>query len=182
MSKLLLAIRKAKESARGVLSSQTHREVGTPVDVRAVADSMGIKVTEEIFPTNKVSGFLKQLPEGKVLVVVNKKHPEERKRFTIAHEIGHFALHALESLHVDDALTAQPAYFRDAESSKATKLKEIEANQFAAELLMPSDEIQGFAMEKIRMGKSVDEAVEELAKQYKVSMVAMAIKAGVASH
>jgi Predicted Zn peptidase len=52
-----------------------------------------------------------------------------RKRFTIAHEIGHFVLHSREGLEKNDT-TASFTVWNDAN-------EEAEANFFAAELLMP---------------------------------------------
>ncbi len=154
----------------------TKREQGSPVDVYEIAELHHITVKEKEFPSSEISGFLKMNDGGKAVIVVNKEHSKVRRRFTIAHELGHYALHARETLHVDDFVTAQSAFFRDAESAKATKIKEIEANQFAAELLMPSREIQVMVREKIKSNMSVDEVIDELAKQYQVSTVAMAIK------
>jgi len=55
--------------------------------------------------------------------------------FTIAHEIGHFILHHGESdLFIDTTYVA----FRDSESTKGENRAEIQANQFAAALLMPA--------------------------------------------
>ena len=55
---------------------------------------------------------------------------EGRKRFTLAHELGHYFLHRKNiTIHNDDALTLET--FRNGS-------QETEANQFASELLMPS--------------------------------------------
>jgi len=54
-----------------------------------------------------------------------------RKRFTMAHELGHFELHHNKNTHLEDnSLTLD--YFKNGG-------QEYEANQFATELLMPSD-------------------------------------------
>ena len=54
-----------------------------------------------------------------------------RKRFTLAHELGHFELHHNENTHLEDnSLTLD--YFKNGG-------QEYEANQFATELLMPSN-------------------------------------------
>ncbi|GET30792.1 ImmA/IrrE family metallo-endopeptidase [Prolixibacter sp. SD074] len=53
-----------------------------------------------------------------------------RRRFTLAHELGHFAMHHNVDTHLEDnALTLD--YFKNGG-------QEYEANQFATELLMPS--------------------------------------------
>ncbi len=62
-----------------------------------------------------------------------------RQRFTIAHELGHFFLHRASSTVFVDAA---PIFFRDESSSNGSQREEIEANAFAAELLMPEDAIR----------------------------------------
>lgn len=178
MSNLSIAIDRARSSAKETIKN-IERSPRTYVDVFAIAESLGITIADPVaFESDQISGFLKRNSDSVAEIVVNKNHTEQRRRFTIAHEIGHFVLHARELLHVDDNVSAQPAFFRDAESSKATKLKEIEANQFAAELLMPSEEIQDLVKEKIEEGEAFDDAVSELADLYQVSQIAMTIKIG----
>tara|TARA_B100000378_G_C18031236_1_gene407572 strand:+ start:1262 stop:1630 length:369 start_codon:yes stop_codon:yes gene_type:complete len=75
------------------------------------------------------------LKDGMRAIVVNSLHHPNRQRFTIAHELGHHQLHLplLEKgVHVDKAI-----FRRDQSASKGVQPYEIEANHFAAELLMP---------------------------------------------
>src|SRR4051795_483327 len=77
-----------------------------------------------------LSGML--LPAHKE-VWVSRHEPWERRRFSIAHEVGHFLLHAGER---SDGVFCRAADLRpDPESPE--RLREREANRFAAELLMP---------------------------------------------
>jgi len=64
-------------------------------------------------------------------------------------------------------------YNRDAKSAEGTDIKEIDANQFAAELLMPKRFLQR-DLENIAMDVEDETAIEELAKKYKVSLQALA--------
>jgi Zn-dependent peptidase ImmA (M78 family) len=59
-----------------------------------------------------------------------------RQRFTIGHELGHLTLHHGHDLILERLVRLN---FRDATSSTANDEEEIEANHFAAELLMPHD-------------------------------------------
>lgn len=71
------------------------------------------------------------------VIGVNSRHHANRRRFTLAHELGHFVLHreALAGqIHVDRRFRV---LMRDENSASGTDGREIEANQFAAELLMP---------------------------------------------
>lgn len=60
-------------------------------------------------------------------------------------------------------------------SSLATDDREIEANQFAAELLMPLDLISA-AIKKLPKKMETENAVAELANQFDVSVQAMTIR------
>jgi Zn-dependent peptidase ImmA (M78 family) len=62
-------------------------------------------------------------------ILVNAAHPNVRKRFTIAHELGHFLRHRdrITNRLIDDKM------YR----SVLGTTKEKEANQLAADLLMP---------------------------------------------
>lgn len=58
--------------------------------------------------------------------------------------------------------------------------EEIEANQFAAEVLMPSeillDRIAYLSLEYAPIGDSTEEAIDELAAEFKVSKQALQIR------
>src|SRR3989338_6821566 len=64
-----------------------------PVNVEEVARGYGLEVVEFAFH-EKISGLLKK-EQG--IIGVNKTHHPVRRRFTIAHELGHFLLgHGME--------------------------------------------------------------------------------------
>lgn len=60
-----------------------------PVDVRGIAEEIGISVIEKIITG---SGYL-LLERGEYTIYVNTLEPHTRKNFTIAHELSHFFLH-----------------------------------------------------------------------------------------
>lgn len=104
-----------------------------PVDVYAIARQLGIRVVKTSMP-NDVSGML--IREGGTLTVgLNEEHHPNRQRFTLAHEIGHQQLHRGRPLILDSQVRVN---MRDAQSARATDREEIEANRFAADLLMPA--------------------------------------------
>lgn len=183
MTGLKFAIQRAKKKAQEILERSSHKP-GTPIDIRALAKQLQAEVKEIEFEDNSVAGFLRREKDGSALIAVNKKNSTERKRFTVAHELGHLLLHASETLHVDKQGTATPVYFRNDESSKATRINEIEANQFAAELLMPSDEILKSIKKLVSENEhiTIEDAVNQLADTYKVSAAAMSIKLGVSAY
>jgi Zn-dependent peptidase ImmA (M78 family) len=147
-----------------------------PVDVRRVAQNINIQVHEE--ELGDISGLI--FREGsQVTIGVNSSHHENRKRFTIAHEIGHFYLHAQNPLFVDKVFAVK---LRDHASSEAINMDEIEANAFAAELLMPThmlrkdlQQVSSDILDYTADG-SLDIVLDRLAKTYQVSKQAMTIR------
>ena len=106
-----------------------------PVRVDRLAKERGIKIRYEPLD-DELSGmcFYK---DAVAFVGVNARHAPNRQRFTIAHEIGHILLHQdvlQKGAHVDKTITMLR---RDGESAQGSVLIEIQANQFAAALLMP---------------------------------------------
>src|SRR4051794_27355690 len=76
---------------------------GPAVDVAALAESEGALVVAEPEP-NDFSGFLYQSGNSAPVIGVNSKHPLNRRRFTIAHELGHLLLHSKRGVHLDEAV------------------------------------------------------------------------------
>ena len=104
------------------------------VDVMRIAEQEGINVLAKDLESD-ISGIL-VIRDGKAAIGYNAHHHINRQRFTVAHELGHYILHRhLRDLFIDDTLT----FYRDAASSEGEYLQEIQANSFAAELLMPRD-------------------------------------------
>lgn len=102
-----------------------------PVDPELIAEFLGFAVLEYPFP-DTTSG-LTFIEDGVKTIGVNQNHAPTRRRFSIAHELGHY-LSGHESYdsggtHVD----TRPSYL------DPQHRQEIEANEFAAELLMPTD-------------------------------------------
>ena len=98
-----------------------------PVPVESIAeDLLGLAVEARELD---VSGML--LPAER-RILVNAAEPETRRRFTIAHELGHWICQCLEG-------TAKPVYCRAEEIGVDPEAKalEREANIFAANLVMP---------------------------------------------
>lgn len=156
----------AMKQARNVLSKS--KVDSAPVPVEALASSQGITV-QRVPLDDELSG-MSFIKDGLSVIVVNATHHPNRQRFTIAHELGHHVLHAnylQNNVHVDKAVL-----HRNNRSSDGVDQKEIQANAFAAELLMPT------AM--MRKYKDVDindeHQLSALAKQFRVSTSAMAIR------
>lgn len=148
---------------------------GPAVPVKEIAEENGVLV-QEAKAEDDLSGFIYVDNESDETVIgVNRNHGEQRKRFTIAHELGHMFLHDFDDLHVDRGFGVK---LRNRISSKGTDLEEKEANLFAAELLMPKDFIEDvFDENGIDMVDLENEAViTMLAKKFNVSVQAMTFR------
>lgn len=159
----------AKKKAAELL--QANGVESAPVPVERLATSVGAVIRYEPLE-GELSGMVHRGGSGNALIGVNSLHNPRRNRFTIAHELGHLLLHD-DELHVDDPI---PIGFRNAKSAMATDPKEIEANQFAAELLMPERLIRSDLDKKGRGVPLTDTEIEQLADRYEVSIQAMTIR------
>lgn len=143
-----------------------------PVDVEKIGRQLDLQIIETQLPDD-TSGVLEKTPSGKNTIFVNKHHSNVRKRFTIAHEIGHHLLSSREGIYVDKQI-----FFRDGKSQQAINDEEIAANSFAAELLMPKHFIKSALNKFIQNGyfNSEEDVVSKLASEFDVSTTAMSIK------
>ena len=120
----------------------------------------------EALNTN-LSGVL-HIVVGTPLIAVNSSHSRPRQQFTVAHELGHLTLHGAQTF-VDRHFV----FRRDQRTATGTDRDEIQANMFAAELLMPRDWLLRDAGDReFDMGD--DDALSKLARRYGVSQSAMA--------
>ena len=159
-----------EKDAKGLLA-----EAGSgcpPIDVRAIARHVGIRIRPSSFKDD-VSGLL-VLKDGTPTIGFNGLHSRVRQRFTIAHELGHYALHRGDAkLFVDKRYNS--VFFRDEDSSKGKYRQELEANAFAAALLMPIGLIQD-VIGKRGFDLAEEDALDELAQLFDVSRQAMAYR------
>lgn len=174
---LSIQTRIAGNSARQLLKKLNIEDC--PIDPEKIAESLGVKIVKMFFEKSDISGLLKRIgKDGNPVIAVNETDPPARQKFTIAHEIGHYLLHKSENIMID----TEQVHFRDENSSTATSLKEIQANQFAAELLMPNYLLIEDLKTYINAGKNILADLEgissELSERYGVSREAMTIRIG----
>lgn len=151
-----------------------------PIDLDQIASKLGLQIKEER-TGGDISGFLYR--SGSTGIIgVNSKHNKPRRRFTAAHELGHYLLHSAQAgeVHVDP-LNAIDIKFRDTKSSAGTDIEEREANRFAAELLMPEDllseDIKEFVLEdESGYALTSEKLIKMLANKYEVSETAMTFR------
>lgn len=130
-----------------------------PIDLISLANNNNIDVYEKELE-DKISGAIKYDKEkNKYIILLNKNDHYNRKRFTLAHEIGHFFLdkEILESdeIHVD-------ILYRNSDE------KEKEVDYFAGALLMPKRLIEIMYKD--------NPTISELAEIFEVSESAMTVR------
>ena len=113
------------------IASYTRKSLGLkpdePVaDIYNLLEVNGIIVVE-LDAIDKFDGVSFVSDKGYPIIVINENFSNDRKRFTLAHELGHLLMHLIDNPAIPK--------FRD------NKL-EIEANTFASEFLMPSEAIK----------------------------------------
>lgn len=151
---------KALEQLRAVNYS------GGPVDIEAVAAQLGASLRYAPYE-GELAGMLIRV-KGKKLIAINSAHHRNRQRFTIAHECGHLIFHT-QDLFVDKSFSVLR---RDGLSSMAEDKMEVEANQFAAEILMPLPYLKKDLV-KMDVDLEDDAQIAKMAKKYSVSVQAM---------
>lgn len=110
----------------------------------------------------EISGLI-EYSNGGFIIAINKYHSYERRRFTLAHEFAHYAMHKdyiIKNKKIEDV-----ALFKDRKSDI-----EKEANDFASKLLIPKDELLGV----VKSGKT---RLGDLAEYFGVTAAAVKYRA-----
>ncbi len=139
------------QAARLLESAGVSKE---PVSLRDVVSALNLELVQKTREPFTCEAALEPLGDGHA-IVLRGYSDEHRRRFTIAHEIGHFVLHA-ERVGPE----------RGGGVNAAWQAQEREADQFAAELLMPEPLVRQAVVEQ---GADVD----RLADRFDVSRQAM---------
>lgn len=145
-----------KETARRILDVYWDRNV--PVNIDDLARKMGAEVyyLPKLAGGDDISGRF-DMVNGIPTCYVRSTDSEQRQRFTLAHELGHFAL-------------GHGGGFRDNSASFNIynyDQREVDANAFAAELLMPKLAID-YIIDKMKV-----KSISEFADIFNVSVPAM---------
>lgn len=133
-------------AAARLVRMQWRMPIGPVRDLIAWMESAGCVVVDMDFGTARVDG-LSQWIDERPIVLINSRVPTDRRRLTLAHELGHLVLHS-EPEHVSD----------DVES---------EAFAFAAEFLMPAAVIRP-QLRNLSVGR-----LHDLKREWMVSFAAL---------
>ena len=131
----------------------------TPVDPNSIAVKMGIKVYFAPIPGGLVGAILKTRKEETPKIFVDNNASTSRKRFTIAHELGHYVERFSDSESPDQKIPGHFG-FRDKSMTSDEKIlagcrptdsgtsdqsqRELFADYFACCLLIPEDKVLEF--------------------------------------
>ena len=132
------------EAAARLMRMQWRMPVGPVRHLVAWMESAGCLIIDEHFDTPRVDG-LSQWVDDSPVILLNADAPTDRRRLTLAHELGHLCLHGADV--TDDV--------------------EADATTFAAEFLMPSETIRP-QLRNLTLGK-----LRDLKRQWGVSMQAL---------
>lgn len=134
-----------------------------PVDLYLVADRLGIEIHEQEF-VEEIDGLYLRLPGAPPVVAINNSYvkPPVRRRFTLAHEIGHHLLgHRINP--------GSRLFFFDTSRTGRT-LMERACDRFAALLLMPEELVRRYHQE---LSHNDEQRVRIMAERFGVSMWAL---------
>lgn len=137
-----------------------HWDGNLPVRVDDIARRMGLQVIKRTSPEFQYSGYFRDASDsvnGIPLIEFNGYDSFTRQRFTIAHELGHYVLRHGTS----------PRDYPTSFTRGTTDPREREANQFAAEILMPVDTVHHVVM------RGYASTIDEIADLFGVSTLAM---------
>ncbi len=111
-----------------------------PADLYLVADKLGIEVCEREF-SGEIDGLYLRLPDAPPIIAINNSFakPPVRRRFTLAHEIGHHLLG--RRIQPDSRL-----FFFDTSQMRRSILERA-CDRFAALLLMPEHWVRRYHQE-----------------------------------
>ncbi len=152
-------------------------ELKAPVNIDLIAEKLGIIVeTDHGLEMKGIIGeifFRNDQPVVKINPFQNSYEP--RRRFTLAHEIGHYCLHSAKSRQgftdSQKTMSRSDSFWNRAES---------EANSFAAQLLMPKSLIIQEGQAIVAAHKTTSEEnlslsvfTERMADKFQVSSKAM---------
>lgn len=140
--------------------------IDVPVDPLKVAEHYGIEVFKATFNDAAISGVITR-KEAIYQIYVKALDNPSRKRFTLAHELGHYFLGHLEKdgEYID---TEVNLYRISGFPGARSQPLEVEANRFAAALLMPA--------EKVKALYEATPNISLVARKFRVSEEAFAIR------
>lgn len=164
----MLNISKIESYAEKLIKSSGITDLNSKIDIDAIASHLGIIVEYKDPKDDTISGAIHR-ELNRTVIYINSEQPPNRQRFTLAHELGHFILHKDMKAFVDGKKTQILLRSKQGEKSQ----KEVEANCFAAALLMPAKGVESQYKILKKNENFEGMALVELSLIYSVSIEAM---------
>ncbi|MCG3172594.1 MAG: hypothetical protein GMKNLPBB_00748 [Myxococcota bacterium] len=146
-----------------------------PIDLELLVRELGGDI-RDTNGTDEPEGYVKLIredPSRKFEIGINRSLPPKRQRFTLAHEIGHYILHLKEP---DPDYIIEGGEIREKPLFRAGwEQIELEAHEFAGELLMPYEEFNKQLKEDPE--KPIEERLKVVAERFNVSKPAARVRA-----
>lgn len=146
------------------LISALHIEIPI-VNLEDVVSQLGGIIVENKSLNDAYDGTIKKTGESSFEIAISPYQSAKRKKFTIAHELGHLFLHMGYLLDPDLWNVQDEKIYR----RFGTNEEEYQANEFAAALLMPREEFEKTVSE-LAEGNRID--VQQVANHFMVSVSA----------
>ena len=147
----------------------------SPVNIEEKIRFYGIELDKDADLPDEISGQIEMIGFDKYKISIQRKDHYYRKRFTMAHELGHFILHKDKiGAGLDDTKMYNAMYrMGDGVSGK----EEMEANKYAAITLMPEDMVLLHMNNGLLKDGEIDqERLIESAKKFQVSPKSLEIR------
>jgi Zn-dependent peptidase ImmA (M78 family) len=156
-------VKRAEIETKAYEVLKRHMLTTVPVDLVTLAEREGITINNARFDDDDTAGMIIKRG-GDVSILVKGDDRPYRKQFTIAHELGHYFLHLTDD---GEYIDKDANLFRrqPGEGTTPERGREIQANMFAASLLMPEGEVRRYWQKYHSIGK--------LARIFNVSEEAM---------
>lgn len=123
-------------------------EIEYPIEVTDIVEKLGGEIE---YIEGYIEGSLEAMIEkvdNSFKIVISKEKPVNRRRFSVAHELGHLFLHMGYIINQD--LWNKAGTYRDSVYYRhGYNKEELEANEFAAALLMPEEQFIKIAREHL---------------------------------
>lgn len=147
-------------------------DLKAPIPVREIAEAVDIYEIREERLSGLEGGLITSADKSEGAILVNADRDEKRKRYTIAHELGHYLnpWHKANSSEGFRCASRDLAAERFQQGDRAAQM-EVEANEFAAALLMPPNLVH----EAMRRLSGIDIShILAMSSRFEVSREAMA--------
>lgn len=117
----------------------------SPVEVEEMVSKLGGRIEKVSSKEIEYEACIQKLDDG-FKIVLAKDLYNKRTRFSIAHEIGHLFLH-MGYIVDEDKWNKSKDYKDNIKFRFGYSEEELQANEFAAALLMPKDEFKKVALD-----------------------------------